>query len=121
MLGKSFIVRCQHDTTDELCKTRDMECSFCFFRSWDSLQQRFWSQFIYRKILKISPGAYIFQRPFLRGLYSEGLIYGICFSKSIGLALQLEVTLPFLLSFTLYLREIFQVQAPGALIFGGVI
>ena len=26
----------------------------------------------YRKIPKISPGAYIFQRPFLRGLYSEG-------------------------------------------------
>ena len=32
--------------------------------------------FICRKIPKISPGAYIFQRPFLRGLYSEGLIYG---------------------------------------------
>ena len=30
----------------------------------------------YRKILKISSGAYIFQRPFLRGLYSEGLTYG---------------------------------------------
>ena len=30
----------------------------------------------YRKIPKISPGAYIFHRPFLRGLYSEGLIYG---------------------------------------------
>ena len=30
----------------------------------------------YRKIPKISPRAYIFQRPFLRGLYSEGLIYG---------------------------------------------
>ena len=30
---------------------------------------------IYRKILKISPGAYIFQRPFLRGLFLEGLIY----------------------------------------------
>ena len=34
-----------------------------------------------RKIPKISPGAYIFQRPFLRGLfleglYSEGPIYG---------------------------------------------
>ena len=31
---------------------------------------------IYRKILKISPGACIFQRPFLRGLYSEEFIYG---------------------------------------------
>ena len=48
----------------------------------------------YRKILKISPGAYIFQRPFLRGLFFEGLIFGgaylrreICLSKSIGQAL----------------------------------
>ena len=47
----------------------------------------------YRKIAKISPGAYIFQRPFLRGLFLEGLIIGeayvrreICVSKSIGLA-----------------------------------
>ena len=30
----------------------------------------------YHKIPKISPGAYIFQRPFLRGLFLEGLIYG---------------------------------------------
>ena len=33
--------------------------------------------FIYRKIPKISPGAYIFQRPFLRVLFLEGLIFGI--------------------------------------------
>ena len=30
----------------------------------------------YRKIPKISPEAYIFQRPFLRGLFLEGLIFG---------------------------------------------
>ena len=49
---------------------------------------------VYRKIPKISPGAYIFQRPFSRGLFLEGLIFGgaylrreICVSKSIGLAL----------------------------------
>ena len=30
----------------------------------------------YRKILQISPGAYIFQRLFFRGLYSKRLIYG---------------------------------------------
>ena len=30
----------------------------------------------YCKIPKISPGAYIFQRPFLRGLCLEGLIFG---------------------------------------------
>ena len=48
----------------------------------------------YRKIPKISPGAYIFQRPFLRGLFLEGLILEgaylrreISVSKSIGLAL----------------------------------
>ena len=29
----------------------------------------------YRKIPKISPGNYIFQRPFLRGLFLEGLEY----------------------------------------------
>ena len=56
----------------------------------------------------------------------EGLIFGeaylrteICLSKSIGLALWLEVDLPFLLCFTLYLRSIFQVQAPGAYIWRG--
>ena len=31
---------------------------------------------ILRKILKKSPGAYIFQRHFLRGFFLEGLIYG---------------------------------------------
>ena len=47
----------------------------------------------YRKIPKISPGAYIFQRPFWKGLYLEGLIFGgayarreICVSKSIKVA-----------------------------------
>ena len=49
-------------------------------------------------ILKISPGAYIFQRSFLRGLFLEGLIFRgahlwreICVSKSIGQAFYLEV------------------------------
>ena len=62
------------------------------------------------------------------GLFLEGLIFGgaylqreICVSKSIGIALKLEVNLPFLLCFTLYLRVIFQVQALGGLIFGGAI
>ena len=80
----------------------------------------------YCKIPKISARAYLFQRPFLSGLFLEGLIFGgaylrkeICVSKSIGLALQLKVNLLFLLCFALYLRAIFQVQAPGGLIFGG--
>ena len=49
---------------------------------------------VYRKRPKISPGTYIFQRPFLRGLFLEGLIFGgaylrreIFVSKSLGLAL----------------------------------
>ena len=48
---------------------------------------------IYRKIPKISHGTYIFQRPYLRGIFLEGLIFGgaylrteICVSKPIGLA-----------------------------------
>ena len=64
----------------------------------------------------------------MRGLFLAGLIFGgaylrreILVSKSIGLASQLEVNLPFLLGFNLYLRAIFQVQAPGGLIFGGAI
>ena len=54
----------------------------------------------------------------------EGLIFGvaylrreICVSKLIGLALWLEVNLLFLLCYTLYLRAIFQVQAPGGAYF----
>ena len=59
-------------------------------------------------------------------LFFEGLIFGgaylrreICVSKSIGLALQLEVHLPFLLCFTLYLRAVFQLQAPRGLYLEG--
>ena len=43
----------------------------------------------------------------------------ICVSKSIGLALQLEVNLPSLLCFYLYLRAIFRVQAPRGLYLEG--
>ena len=46
----------------------------------------------------------------------KGIIYGGKFvSKSIGPALWLEVNLPLLICFTLYLRAMFQVQAPGGL------
>ena len=47
----------------------------------------------YCKIPKISPEVYTFERPFLRGLLLEGLIFGrayarreICLSKSIKVA-----------------------------------
>ena len=57
----------------------------------------------------------------------EGLLFGgaslwreICILKSIGLALYLEVNLPFLLCFTLYLRPFFQVlKPPGGLYLKG--
>ena len=41
---------------------------------------------LYCKIPKISPEAYIFQRPFLRGLFLEGLIYGgkFAFTNRLG-------------------------------------
>ena len=46
---------------------------------------------VYRKIPKISPETYLFQRPFLRGLFLEELIFGgaylrkeICVSRSLG-------------------------------------
>ena len=58
-----------------------------------TFKKQFVAMCSYRKIPKISPGAYIFQRPFLRGLFLEGLIFGgayvrreIFVSKSIGLA-----------------------------------
>ena len=58
----------------------------------------------YRKIPKVSPGGNIFERPYLRGLFLEGLIFGGAYlqrdmwvSKSIRLALWLEGNLPFLL------------------------
>ena len=58
----------------------------------------------------------------------EWLIFGgahvrreVCVSKLISLVYSLEGNLLFLLCFSLYLRAIFQVQAPGELIFGGAI
>ena len=60
---------------------------FSFLPSYLSLNVTF------RKIPKISPRSYIFQRPFLRGLFLDGPIFGgayvrreIWVSKSIGLA-----------------------------------
>ena len=67
--------------------------AFIFHSGW-TLVGKIDLSFKYRKIPKKSPGAYIFQRPFLRGLFLEGLIFGgdylwreICVSNSIRLAL----------------------------------
>ena len=71
-------------------------------------------QIQYCKILKMSPGAYIFQKLFLRGLSMEG---NLCFKiDSASLIVGGKCTVFAL--FSLYLRTIFQVQAPGRLIFG---
>ena len=82
----------------------------------------------YRKLPKISPRAYIFQRPFLRGLFLEELIFGgayvrreICVSKSIGLACSGKEIYHFLLCFNLYSRANSKYKPPGGLIFGGAI
>ena len=78
----------------------------------------------YRKIPKISPRAYIFQRPFLRGVFLEGLLFEGAYLRR-GLSMEGNlcfkidwasfisgINLLFLLCFTLYLRAIFQVQDP---------
>ena len=75
---------------------------------------------IFYTIPKISPGAYIFQRPFLRGLFLEGLIFGGTYLQR-EICFKLEVNFLFLLCFNLYLRAIFQAQAPRGLIFGRAI
>ena len=46
--------------------------SVLFYKSQGTLRSKYKVN-KYRKIPKISPGAYIFQRPFLRGLFLEGL------------------------------------------------
>ena len=74
----------------------------------------------YRKIPKRSPGAYIFQRPFLRGLVLEGSIFGgayvrreICVSKSIGLACSVKEIYHFcFVLLCIRFEAKFQVQAP---------
>ena len=78
----------------------------------------------YRKIPKISPGAYtcIFQRSFLRGLIFGGAYVRreIWVSKVIGQAYSRKEILPFLFCFVLYLGAISKCKPP-AVIFGGAI
>ena len=78
--------------------------------------------FVYRKIPKISPRAYIFQRPFLRGLFLEGLIFGgayvrreICVSKSIGLACSGKEIYDFCFVLLCIRGQILSTSPPGGL------
>ena len=77
----------------------------------------------YRKIPKIRHGAYIFQRPLLRGLFLEGLIYGgkFAFHNRLGSPYSWKEFTVFALFYFVFEGD-FQVQAPGGgLIFGGAI
>ena len=57
----------------------------------------------YRKIPKISRGAYIFQRPFLRGLFLEGLIFRRGVSTEGNLRFKIDwVSLIFGIKFTVF-------------------
>ena len=76
----------------------------------------------------MSPGAYIFSKALFEGLIFGGAHIRRGLSTEGNLRLQIDWAslivgskLPFLCCFTLYLRAIFQVQAPGGLIFGGAI
>ena len=80
----------------------------------------------YRKTPKISPGAYIFQRPFFEGLIFEGFYIRRGLSTEGNLRFKIDwASLFFGRKFTVFacfnlcLRTIFQGQAPGGLIFGG--
>ena len=75
-------------------------------------------------IPKISPGPYIFQRPFLSALFFEGLILqseGLIYGGKFAFQNRLGYPYPylFLLCFTLYFRAIFQEQVPGGLYLEG--
>ena len=72
----------------------------------------------YGKIPKISPGAYIFQRPFSRGLFLERPIFGgayvqreICVIKSVGLGCSGKEFTIFALFYFVFEGK-FQAQAP---------
>ena len=82
----------------------------------------------YRKIPKISPGAYTFQRPFLeglffwRGLYSEGLIYGGKFAFQndwAGLIVGRKFTVLLCVTLYTYLRAISKCKPPEGLYLEG--
>ena len=87
----------------------------------------------YCKILKISSGAYIFQSPFLRGLFLEGLIFGGAYVRR-GFSMEGNLRFKFDWASLIVGRKFtvfalfyfvfegnFQVQVPGGLIFEGAI
>ena len=77
----------------------------------------------YRKIPEISPGANILQRPFLRGLFLEGFMYGgkFTFQNRSGQPYSWKEFYQFCFVLLCKVEDNFQVQDPGGLIFGGAI
>ena len=82
----------------------------------------------YRKIPKISPWAFIFQRPFLRGLFFGGAYIRRGLSTEGNLRFKIDwasliVGRKFIVFVLFYFvfEGNFQVQAPGRLVFGGAI
>ena len=77
----------------------------------------------YRKIPKISPGAYIFQRPFLRGLFLGGLIYGAgnLRLKVDWASLTVGSKFTVFVLFFFVFESNFPITSPGGLIFGEAI
>ena len=82
----------------------------------------------YRKIPKISPWAYIFQRPFLRGFIFGGANIRRGLSTEGNLRFKIDwasliVGRKFIVFALFYFvfEGNFQVQAPGGLVFGGAI
>ena len=84
---------------------------------WGRLGVFFFLNQEYCKIPKISPAAYIFQRPFLRGLSMEGIL---CFKIDWANLIVGRKFTVFAL-FYLVFEGNFQVQAPWGLIYGGAI
>ena len=82
----------------------------------------------YCKIPRISPGSYIFQRSFLRGLFLDGLIFvgayvrrEVCVSKSIGLAYSWKEINRFCFVLLCIWGQFSKYKTPGGLILGGAI
>ena len=80
----------------------------------------------YRKIPKIGPGVYIFQRRFLRGLFLEGAIFRgayvrreICTSKSIALACSVKEIYNFCFVLLCIRGQIPSTSPPGGLYLEG--
>lgn len=66
-IGDNQMMQSQHwwQSNDTITTSLTLKCQ----------SQPRWQYTAYRKILKINPGVYTFQKPFLSGLYLEGLIY----------------------------------------------